>query len=448
MDNAKLVSSPSSAADTRTDPAVPESESACSSSQQSAPSNERQYGSGRMTVVWRSLRSRGFCDEAARLVTASWTSGTDKQYNSAWKKWCCWFDERKTDILQAPVTEVANFLSECFADGKSYSTINTYRSALSSTLHPINKTAVGSHPLVTRLPKGVYNLRTPVPRYSTTWDVTEVTGYLKTIFPLAHLSLKSLTLKTVMRCALASSQREQTLYALALNYVTKSEQCLSFVVTERLKTSKPGKSLEEKFECLPSEPSICVKCTLAEYISRTKAFRRGNPELSPLKLFVSYIKPHKPVSTATLARWIKSVLTDAGINTSVFKAHSVRSALATPMLVVFQLQIFCALLIGLINVLSESIIYVCVALQARNIQSIVVSSCSFYECIGFGAMKSHTYTEHIEKEFKIRRKVLTLKYDYNSLRYIYGALCDKVSHPCIFPPILGDLRQCLHSRKN
>ena len=44
------------------------------------------------------------------------------------------------------------------------------------------------------------------------------------------------------------------------------------------------------------------------------------------KLFISYIKPHKPFSTDTLARWIKSVLASAGINTSVFKAHSVRGA--------------------------------------------------------------------------------------------------------------------------
>ena len=37
-------------------------------------------------------------------------------------------------------------------------------------------------------------------------------------------------------------------------------------------------------------------------------------------------KPHKPVCTNTLARWIKSVLISSGVDTSVFKAHSVRSA--------------------------------------------------------------------------------------------------------------------------
>ena len=43
-------------------------------------------------------------------------------------------------------------------------------------------------------------------------------------------------------------------------------------------------------------------------------------------LFLSYIKPHKPVSSSTLARWAKSVLSLAGINTTIFKPHSTRSA--------------------------------------------------------------------------------------------------------------------------
>ena len=93
-----------------------------------------------------------------------------------WKRWCGWCKERQADIIQASINDVVNFLADCFANGRSYSAINTYRSALSSTFCNINNVAVGSHPLVTRLLKGVYNLRTPSPRYSSTWDVTKVTG--------------------------------------------------------------------------------------------------------------------------------------------------------------------------------------------------------------------------------------------------------------------------------
>ena len=37
-------------------------------------------------------------------------------------------------------------------------------------------------------------------------------------------------------------------------------------------------------------------------------------------------KPHKPGSSSTVARWLKTVLNNAGIDRSTFKVHPVRSA--------------------------------------------------------------------------------------------------------------------------
>ena len=128
-----------------------------------------------------------------------------------------------------------------------------------------------------------------------------------------------------MLCALSLAQREQTLCALDLNCMREILDGFSFVIAERLKTSKPGKSVTLKFGCLLGE-ALCTKCTLVAYTSCTKALRGNGPSDFVSKLFISYIKPHQPISTVTLSRWIKSVLASAGIDTSVFKTHSVRSA--------------------------------------------------------------------------------------------------------------------------
>ena len=273
-----------------------------------------------MDVIRQSLSAKGFSDEAISIINASWSTGTDKQYNTVWKRWCSWCKDSQIDIIQASINEVVNFLAGCFADGKSYSTINTYRSALSSTLCNINHVAVGSHPLVIRLLKGVYNLRTPSPRHSSTWDVTKVTSYLKTLFPLDQLSLKSLTLKTVMLCALPSALREQTLDALDIKFLNKSGNSLSFTVSERFKTPRPWKSTQKvEFLSLPEDNSLCPEATLTEYLSRTEGLRKSASS-EEIYLF-SFIKPHTAVSTDTVTRWIK---------TSVFKPHSVRGASRYP----------------------------------------------------------------------------------------------------------------------
>ena len=44
------------------------------------------------------------------------------------------------------------------------------------------------------------------------------------------------------------------------------------------------------------------------------------------QLLISYHRPHKPVQSYTIARWIKLFLGSAGIDTSTFKGHSTRSA--------------------------------------------------------------------------------------------------------------------------
>ena len=70
-------------------------------------------------------------------------------------------------------------------------------------------------------------------------------------------------------------------------------------------------------------PVECLKC----YQLRTKEFRSITN--GPNQLFLSYILLHKPVSSSTLARWIKSWLQLAGVDITVFSAHSLRGAATT-----------------------------------------------------------------------------------------------------------------------
>ena len=44
---------------------------------------------------------------------------------------------------------------------------------------------------------------------------------------------------------------------------------------------------------------------------------------------LALIKPNKAITSSTVARWLKSLLESAGIDTSVFNAHSVRGASST-----------------------------------------------------------------------------------------------------------------------
>ena len=66
---------------------------------------------------------------------------------------------------------------------------------------------------------------------------------------------------------------------------------------------------------------LCAHSTLLHYVARTATIRQL---LNSSQVYVSYGKSYKVVSSATLARWLKAVLSLAGIDTSVFKGHSFR----------------------------------------------------------------------------------------------------------------------------
>ena len=96
------------------------------------------------------------------------------------------------------------------------------------------------------------------------------------------------------------------------------------------KQSKPGQGLKDLFfPSLPHNPILCPVGTLREYIDQTKQFRENKDGDQKDSLFLTTTGGHNLATCATIARWIKSALTRVGIDTSIFKAHSVRGATTT-----------------------------------------------------------------------------------------------------------------------
>jgi hypothetical protein len=180
----------------------------------------------------------------------------------------------------------------------------------------------GCHPYVIRFMKGVYNLRPSVSRYCRTWDVDIVLKYLRTLSPVKELSFKDLTLKLVMLIAIISAQRAQTLHLLEVVNMVKRSTAFIFSIVETVKQSRPGSRLPVlELKAFPSDRRLCVYTVLKEYL-----FRRRVKVFKVDKLLISYQKPHRPIGVSTISRWIRTVMQRAGIDTSVFKAHSTRAA--------------------------------------------------------------------------------------------------------------------------
>ena len=255
----------------------------------------------------------------------SWRKKSQTSYNSLFHKWECWCNQRNRNPIYGPIADVINFLAELFEAGYSYRSLNAYRSAISSIHEKVDDHLVGQHPMITRILKGVYNSRPPKPRYTTTWNVSQVVTWLdsrkNSEIPLLVLSMKVVTL-----CALTRPCRSAELANLdhlSLKFSPEGASVLPLTPPKQCRIGKPIK--EYFFPSFTSNINICPASTLQLYHKITSKLR-SSEKTTPSPLFLTSVKPHGPASSSTIARWIKTILTNSGIDASIFKAHSIRGA--------------------------------------------------------------------------------------------------------------------------
>lgn len=183
---------------------------------------------------------------------------------------------------------------------------------LSSTLSLSSKNLeVGRNPLVVNLMRGVYNEKPPVPKYMATWDPSIVLAHLDvSANALDSLSTLQLARKATTLLALTSLSRCAELAAIQLHSISFVEGGVKFVLNRPRKAHNTGPLHVLSVGAWHQKPAICPVTCMRSY--HTAPLRDDSNSES---LFIGSNKPHKPVSSSTIGRWIKEHLKEA---TSVF----------------------------------------------------------------------------------------------------------------------------------
>ncbi len=218
--------------------------------------------------------------------------------------------------------QLITFLSLLFDSGIGYSAINTAKSAISTMISTVTNVNMGSHNLVKRFMKGIFHKRPCLPRYKVTWDVSIVLNHIKTL-DNASLPLRQLSKKLCALLALTTGQRCQTLHALEVHNIELTDKCVKLRVDKLLKQSSISHHLNELYvESYPANASLCVVVCLKQYLQSTCQLRSDTDS----RLFITTQKPYKGATKTTISKWIRELLRDAGVDISIFKPHSTRSA--------------------------------------------------------------------------------------------------------------------------
>ena len=168
------------------------------------------------------------------------------------------------------------------------------------------------------------------PRYKSVWNVSTLLHWAQSLPPLSEISLKTLSLKLGVLMALSNADRSSDLQALDLKFRTFVPGGVEFAIPGLTKTRRAGHPPCVTFYAeFHQDTRLCPVTVLREYERRTGKFRRDTSETVRERDPLSFLKPFKPVTSTTIARWLKNAMSQAEIDTSVFKAHSTRAASAS-----------------------------------------------------------------------------------------------------------------------
>ena len=135
--------------------------------------------------------------------------------------------------------------------------------------------------------------------------------------------LKQLTLKTAALLTILGGRRFHTLHRLSVIYMDQSPGKVIFHIIGLTKCSKLTRPKQPiVYRAYAEYELLCpVKCIYAYLTQRSKIITQNFTGF-----FITFGKPHHPASKDTLARWVKKVMGNSGIDTKIFKPHSTRVA--------------------------------------------------------------------------------------------------------------------------
>ena len=154
--------------------------------------------------------------------------------------------------------------------------------------------------------------------------------YIQDLGPNPSLDLKTLTLKLCMLIALIAASRQHEIQLLdpsTMSWFHDRVVCYASKLTKGDTQNTKKEQFKITLEKYSGSQNLDVVSCLEHYLNVTNVHRQT--EITKKVLFLSYVEPYHAIKPKTVANWLKMVMLRSGIDTSVYKAHSTRSAAAS-----------------------------------------------------------------------------------------------------------------------
>ncbi|KAG0975500.1 hypothetical protein G6F28_012905 [Rhizopus arrhizus] len=297
----------------------------------------------RMDIINKARNQSGLMNETSVSYLQDTTrSKTAENYDHGWRRWQLWCTQQvqQVDPTEYNQTNVLNFLVA--HQRFSVSHLNGFRSSIASVfriLYPEHMPIANQEQIQAFFAtKRRSEVHIPSTSQLETWDMDKMVLFLlSTWADSSLLSLYDLQLKTIALLCLATMARPRSdmgrlqhrdIIFTFQDCSTSSSSALTGV-TIHFRKPKETQVKTSKFGVL-QDIRLCPASTLHLFIQKTNHLRESLPV--DHTLFLAYIDKPAQVSSirpSTLSNWVKLLMDKSGVDTTKFKAHSIRSASST-----------------------------------------------------------------------------------------------------------------------
>ncbi|KAG0980756.1 hypothetical protein G6F29_007590 [Rhizopus arrhizus] len=298
--------------------------------------NLKNLAASRMEIIRQSMEKQNLDLTTINHLQHKHRKETINNYNRNWERWANWCSQQSPTInyLEYAPKNVLKYLVQ----NRHYSTshLNGIRSSIASVFNVVypSKPSIGQHHLIQDFFTAHKKQRVQIPTREEIeiWDLDILLKFIKAKY--AHndrLTIMELQYKTVLLLSIFTMWRPKSdisrLQHRDVLFQTENGRIQGVTLICRL----PKEAQQKTISLGTIDTSdLCPVTTLYLFIQKTEGYRGKLPENQTL--FLAYINEQKPtscVSPNTVTGWIKNNMSQAGIDTTKYQPHSIRSAAST-----------------------------------------------------------------------------------------------------------------------
>ncbi|XP_041969836.1 uncharacterized protein LOC121726514 [Aricia agestis] len=287
----------------------------------SPSTSQRPAAGGLANFGWQEMLT-DWTEEEQKLLMSSWRASTIKTYRPAWDRWKKWCESNSINFKYPNADQVARYLAHLHCDiGLSYKTILVHKSVISTFTHLTSHLDLSSNFFIKHILKAISVAR-ETPSKPPIWNPRQLIVHIG-VYNLDENNLYQVSRHTATLLLLASGRRVHDLTLLRVDNQRLIDEGNTMILWPVFGSKTDNYNYRQSGWRIKAHP--IKRLNIIFWIKRLidlGAGRRNNIT----HLFITARGDVKPASRTVIGNWVKSLLSEAGIQAT---PGSVRSAVAS-----------------------------------------------------------------------------------------------------------------------